>query len=176
MNFDFSNIYSLIFGGSGNPAWWQCPIQQGVPYLLSLVWQLLIWVAGAAFLIGVLIAVFNYLTAFGDENKAKKGREALKWTFIGAGVVMLSGVLIMTIVNTVIGEESAGYNATFSEYISLQAGKNQLGKNGSCDSPATRAQQEIQQFDSVNDNTFKDFGTKPGAGTTGNSTANPFAP
>lgn len=93
----FSSLYNLLF--TVDPAFWACPVQNGIPFFISIVGNLLYLAAGAVFLYGVVMAAIAYLTAFGDESKAKKGRETLQWTFIGAVVIML----IVPIINTVSG-------------------------------------------------------------------------
>lgn len=139
-------LYDLLTPGGVNPAFWACPIQDGVPTLLSLAKTLLILFAGVAFFIGILIAVFNYLTAYGDENKIKKGREALKWTFIGGGLVLFSAVIITWAAGAFLGkEDSASLNVLTNGGIQLQ-GRNssgdtdQLGKGSNCvsETPTTK--------------------------------------
>lgn len=92
-----SSLFDLLF--TVDPAFWACPVQNGIPFFIALAGNLLYLAAGAVFLYGVVMASLAYLTAFGDENKAKKGRETLQWTFIGAVVIML----IVPIINTVTG-------------------------------------------------------------------------
>lgn len=87
-------LYDLISPGGVNPAWWNCPIQQGVPILLTIIYRLLIFGAGIGFFIGILTAVFYYLTAYGDETRAKKGKDALRWTIIGSLIFMFSYIAI----------------------------------------------------------------------------------
>lgn len=100
-------LYKLLTPGGTNPAWWRCPIQQGIPTLLSLAKNGLLIAAGFVFLFGILITVYNYLTAYGDEGKIKKARDILKWTFIGAIVIMLSGILITTVAGSILSEKDA---------------------------------------------------------------------
>jgi hypothetical protein len=84
-----------------------CPIQQGLPFLFNRAFIFLLWLAVAAFLIGILIAIFNYLTAYGDENKVKKGKDALKWTFIGALIVMLSAFIMQGWANALLAPRNS---------------------------------------------------------------------
>lgn len=129
---DFSNLTDLL-SRSGTPAWWQCPIQQGIPVLLDLAATLLLWFAGFAFLIGILISVFNYMTSFGDESKAKKGKESLKWTLIGSVVVILSSILISAISESLLApSDGTSTNILRDNGIVIQSGDERLGRNSAC--------------------------------------------
>lgn len=98
------NLSELLFPGGIPPAVWQCPLQEGIPAFLKVAQNILIWVAVAAFLIGVLLSVFYYVTAFGSEERAKKGKDTLKWTIIGAVVVMLSAFVIGAFANALLAQ------------------------------------------------------------------------
>lgn len=79
---------------AGDPAFWACPIQWGIPQILSVVEDLLLYVGAAAFALGIFLSIYYYLTAYGSEDKAKRGQDTLKWTIIGAIVIILSKVVI----------------------------------------------------------------------------------
>lgn len=139
-----TTLFDLFTPGGINPAWWACPIQQGIPAMLNLAKSGLLFVGGIAFFIGILVAVFNYLTAYGDDSKIKKGREALKWTFIGAIVVILSATIISAVAGLVIDNSlTSSVQVLDSEgNIQLQGqnpgGKlNTLGNNSSCSVPSS---------------------------------------
>ena len=95
--YNLTSILAKYFGGQ--PATVACPIQTGLPAFLTLARDLLLWLAVAAFLFGIVSAVFNYLTAFGSDDKIKKGKDTLKWTFIGAAIVILA-VTIISLITT----------------------------------------------------------------------------
>lgn len=101
---DRFNLTNLLSPNGVPPAVWQCPLQEGIPIFLNIAQGILIWVALAAFLIGVLLSVFYYVTAFGNEERARKGKETLKWTIIGAIVVMLSAFVIGAFANALLKE------------------------------------------------------------------------
>jgi phosphoglycerol transferase MdoB-like AlkP superfamily enzyme len=91
------SLYSIIF--PSDPALWACPFQNGVYYYFDLIFNALYIIAAIIFVFGIVSASISYLTAFGSEEKAKKGRETLKWSFIGAVVIMLSVPLISIVTN-----------------------------------------------------------------------------
>lgn len=89
-----STLSDILFRYSKNPALWECPIQWGVPHILLAVRDVLLWVGAGAFLVGITLAVFFYLTAYGSEERARRGQDTLKWTLIGSVVIMLSQLTI----------------------------------------------------------------------------------
>lgn len=137
------SLSSLLF--PTDPALWACPIQQGIPFFIELARNWLIFIAALAFIYGVIAATFLYLTAFGDENKAKKGKETIKWTFIGAIVFMLSGFIIHFVVSVFATDDA---NLAFNEATCQQA-----------DNPAAGPQEIDRQF--------RDSGIEPGLGSGG---------
>lgn len=78
----------------GDPALWECPLQQGIPTLLIWAGQLILWAAVAAFIFGIIYAAISYMVAYGSDDRPKEAKKTLKWIFIGAAVIMLSEILI----------------------------------------------------------------------------------
>lgn len=122
-------LYDLITPGGTSPAWWQCPIQQGLPAMLNLAYQGLLFISALAFMVGILIAVFYYLTAYGDESRAKKGKESLKWSFIGAIVVIFSALIIQGVAGALI-------SPTEKFSLSILDSKGNIALRGVSDDPA----------------------------------------
>lgn len=107
--FAIPSVTQLLF--PSDPALWQCPIQQGVPFLLGWARELMILGAAILFFYGIISAVVNYLTAFGNEEKAKLGQKTLQWTVIGAIVIILSELLIQQVANMFL---APGQNTTLA--------------------------------------------------------------
>lgn len=101
-------LTELLSGRTGiNPAFWDCPIQEGLPILLNTAKSILLWLAAFGFIVGINITIFTYIFAFGNEEKAKKAKDTLRWTFIGAIVVMLSAYMVAAIANALLAESEA---------------------------------------------------------------------
>ncbi len=90
-----AHLVELLFP-FGDPALWQCPLQQGVPVLLIWAGGLILWAAAAAFIFGIIYTALSYLTAYGSDERIKEAKKTLKWIFIGAAVILLSEVVIHT--------------------------------------------------------------------------------
>jgi len=45
----------------------------------------------------ILIGAFYYFTAFGNEEKAQKGKTIVMWAIIGIIVILLANVIIYTV-------------------------------------------------------------------------------
>lgn len=93
------NIVKFLF--ESDPVLWACPIQEGIPFLLSKATYLLGLVAAIIVIFGIIFATISYLTAFGNEDKAKKGRETLKWVVIGALVIIFAQIIISVVMGTI---------------------------------------------------------------------------
>lgn len=48
---------------------------------------------------GIVFAGFHMVTAYGDDEKHKKGKEALKWAVLGFAVALLSFPLVNATIN-----------------------------------------------------------------------------
>lgn len=67
--------------------------------LLKNVQTLALSIAGGIAVIFLLIGAFWYFTAFGNEEKANKGKTTIMWAIIGIIVIILSAVIVDTIKN-----------------------------------------------------------------------------
>lgn len=89
------NISEFLF--LTDPALWRCPIQFGIPFLLSRVTDLLLYIAALVLLFGIILSAYKHMTAFGNEDKAKQARLTLIWTVGGAFLIIFSSLLIGTV-------------------------------------------------------------------------------
>jgi hypothetical protein len=80
---------ALLPGGDGS-SWTinnvRDVINQGTTMLLGI--------AGVVASIYIIIGAFQYLTAYGSEEKAESGKKTLTWAIIGLVVVILSSVIV----------------------------------------------------------------------------------
>jgi len=58
--------------------------------------------AGGIAIIFLLWGAFNYFTAYGNEEKANKGKTIVTWSIIGIIVILLSGLIVALVQNTLI--------------------------------------------------------------------------
>ena len=65
--------------------------------LLGNVLEVLTVTAGTVAAIFIVIGAFQYLTAYGSEEKSEAGKKTLTWAIIGLVVVILAKVLIGTL-------------------------------------------------------------------------------
>lgn len=98
------SLFDVLF--PSDPALWACPLQNGIGYYMGFVFNALFVVAAIVFFYGVMSASIAYLTAFGNEERVKKGRETLKWSFIGAIVIMLSTLIISAVTNLFLSDKN----------------------------------------------------------------------
>lgn len=77
-----------IFGGKGS--------------LVQNVIDIAAYLAGGLAVILIIVGAFYYLTAFGSEEKAQKGKTIIMWAIIGIIVIMLAEIAIRTIQNLLI--------------------------------------------------------------------------
>jgi len=68
-----------------------------VKTLIANISQLALSLAGTLAVIYVVIAAFQYFTAYGNEEKATKAKTTLTWAIIGLAVIVLSKVIITEI-------------------------------------------------------------------------------
>lgn len=69
-------------------------------FILSIT-DLALFVAGALAVIYILIGGFWYFTAYGNEEKANKGKTTLMWAIGGIIVILLSRVTMATLKNLI---------------------------------------------------------------------------
>ena len=74
-------------------------IQGGVREKVVKIANRVIAVAAFAAVIGIVMAGFHMVTAFGDDEKHKKGKESLKWAILGFALALVSFPLVNAIIN-----------------------------------------------------------------------------
>ena len=75
-----------------------------VTLLIKNATEILILMAGTTAAIFIVIGAFNYLTAFGSEEKAEEGKKTLTWAIIGLVLVIVSQLLVGTLLNFLTGK------------------------------------------------------------------------
>lgn len=67
--------------------------------LLNNIKTIALALGGGIAVIFLLIGAFWYFTAFGNEEKANKGKTTIMWAIIGIAVILLSQVIVYTLRN-----------------------------------------------------------------------------
>lgn len=78
---------------SSNPESWSLDDITGANGLLSNVTTLALLLAGGIAVIFLIIGGINYLTAYGDEEKASTGKKTITWAIVGLIVILLAQVI-----------------------------------------------------------------------------------
>ena len=81
---------------TGDPSAWSL---NDVNTLIDNIRLLALDLIGGVAVIFILIGAFWYLTAFGNEEKAQKGKTTLMWAIIGLVVIILAQVIISEVKN-----------------------------------------------------------------------------
>jgi len=64
---------------------------------ISNVQNILYALAAGYTIVGLILASYQYLTSFGDDAKATKAKNTIKWVVIGVVIIILSKVIIYEI-------------------------------------------------------------------------------
>ncbi|MEI6039953.1 MAG: pilin [Candidatus Berkelbacteria bacterium] len=75
----------------GDPSTWTA---NDVHFLISNVIVLMTNLAGIVATVFIIWGAFQYLTAFGSEEKAETGKKTLTWAIIGLVLIILSRVIV----------------------------------------------------------------------------------
>lgn len=87
---------------SGDPATWTLSTDKNkdaISLLLQNILHLFLLVAGGVAVIYLMIGAFNYLTAFGNEERASTGKKIITWAIVGIVVIVLAEFIIYTVWN-----------------------------------------------------------------------------
>jgi len=57
--------------------------------------------AGGIAVIFILIGAFYYFTAYGNEEKATKGKTTVMWALIGVALIVLSKLIVSIMINLI---------------------------------------------------------------------------
>lgn len=82
----------------GNPEDWTI---DDIPTLISNIIKLALALAGGIAVIFILIGAFQYFTAFGNEEKATKGKTTVTYAVIGVVVILLAEVIVYLVRNLI---------------------------------------------------------------------------
>lgn len=74
-------------------------LESGVKGKIIAISNRIISVVAIAAIGGIVFAGFHMVTAFGDDEKHKKGKEALKWAVLGFVVALISFPLVNATIN-----------------------------------------------------------------------------
>ena len=74
-------------------------LESGVKGKIIAVANRIISVVAIVAIGGIVFAGFHMVTAFGDDEKHKKGKEALKWAILGFVVALISFPLVNATIN-----------------------------------------------------------------------------
>ena len=67
--------------------------------LVGNIFNIALALGGGIAVIFLLVGAFWYFTAFGNEEKANKGKTTIMWAIVGIIVIILSRVIVDTIKN-----------------------------------------------------------------------------
>lgn len=98
---------SLCFGGEGSGipkpkgavSVGDGVLESGVKGKIIAISNRIISVVAIVAIGGIVFAGFHMVTAFGDDEKHKKGKEALKWAILGFVVALISFPLVNATIN-----------------------------------------------------------------------------
>lgn len=79
---------------SGDPSTWNLDT---ISVIIANVIKIAAELGSGIAVILILIGAFYYFTAFGNEEKATKGKTIVMWAIIGLIVIILANVIIFTV-------------------------------------------------------------------------------
>lgn len=83
---------------------------QTIKHTLDLVQGGLVSMAAFEGFLGIILAGYQYFTAFGDETKAASAKKTIYWAIIGMIIIILSQVLVYEVKRFVVGAEPPAAN------------------------------------------------------------------
>jgi len=69
--------------------------------MITRIENIALALGGGIAVIFILIGAFQYLTAFGNEEKANKGKTTVTWALIGVAIIILAKVVIYEVGNLI---------------------------------------------------------------------------
>lgn len=69
-----------------------------VTELIQDVTNYILAITASVMLILLIIAGYRYMTAGGNEERAKNAKNAIKWTIIGILIILVSGIVINSLI------------------------------------------------------------------------------
>jgi len=73
---------------------WSCAGIEDIALIIKHIIDLLLPVAGGITVIFLIWGGIQYLTAYGNEEKAQKGKTIIIWSIVGLVVIILSGLIV----------------------------------------------------------------------------------
>lgn len=68
--------------------------QQSISQIIQNVTNVLLFVVGAAAVIGIIYGGFTYVTSGGDENRLRQAKEAIIYSVVGLVIALLSFLIV----------------------------------------------------------------------------------
>ena len=81
---------------SGDPSTWGT---EQIDQLIRNITNLALSIAGGIAVLMIIWGAYQYFTAYGNEEKAQKGKTTLMWAIIGLVVIILAQVIISEVKN-----------------------------------------------------------------------------
>lgn len=72
---------------------------QNIPELIKDLTNYILGITSSVMLILMIIAGYRYMTAGGNEERAKNAKNAIKWTIIGLLIILVTGIVINSLIN-----------------------------------------------------------------------------
>lgn len=94
------SIFAQQTGGGGPRPDTSLPDPLGGQSFAELINRFISWlikISAPLFVIFLIIGAFQIMTAGGDENKFKKGKNTLTYTIIGFGIILLAKGIIFVV-------------------------------------------------------------------------------
>lgn len=130
-------LYNLLSGDGTYPApLWDCPIQVGLPFLLNFAYGFLIALTAFWFVAGINGVVMNYTMSFGNEEKAKKAKEILKWTLIGCAILMVSAWIFQSFATTLTNRQQLVLAPDGNSFVIKDQFGQEIKPTGNCGNSA----------------------------------------
>lgn len=136
----YENINGLCipknpFGGEGLTG------SKSIGDLITRVLKILLTLAGIVAVLFIIIGGFLYITSYGNEQQAEKGKKALQYALMGLGIVILSYVLVYVVTDlltsgNIFSGVSSGGNANSNNPVNNSGNGNDHGANGNVPPPA----------------------------------------
>jgi len=73
---------------------WSCAGIEDIARIINHIIDLLLPIAGGITVIFLIWGSIQYLTAYGNEEKAQKGKAIIIWSIVGIVVMLLSKIIV----------------------------------------------------------------------------------
>ena len=93
-----STTHALTILPPGDSSTWDLP---DILVLIDNLIKIALTFGGGIAVILILIGAFFYLTAFGSEEKASKGKTIILWAVIGIVIILLSKIIVSAMLSAI---------------------------------------------------------------------------